>query len=150
MRVLIASDHAGYPLKKKLVEYLEARADTDLLDLGTQSEDSCDYPDQAETLARQLLKEDASSLGVLICGSGAGICMAANKLKGTRAGQAWNPEIARLIREHNHARIICFGARLISEEIAKASLEAFLLAKPDEGERHLRRIKKIAKLEEVD
>lgn len=147
MRVLIASDHAGYPLKKTLIDYLKLRPQVELEDLGTYSEESCDYPDQAERLARKILAEDESTLGVLICGSGAGICMAANKVKGIRAAQAWNPEVARLIREHNHAQIICFGARLISEKVAEESLEAFLTAKPDQGERHLRRIQKIKDLE---
>jgi ribose 5-phosphate isomerase B len=143
MKLLIASDHAGFELK----EALKDRAGTlgvSFNDLGTHSRDSVDYPDTAHALARELLKPGSvASLGILICGSGVGVSIAANRHPGIRAVLAESPEIARLGREHNHANVLCLGARFLSPERAVEVIRAFLTATPETGERHVRRVQKL-------
>ncbi len=146
MKLLIASDHAGFELK----EALKDRAGTlgvSFNDLGTHSRDSVDYPDYAHALARELLKPGSvASLGILICGSGVGVSIAANRHPGIRAVLAESPEIARLGREHNHANVLCLGARFLSPERAVEVIRAFLTATPETGERHVRRVQKLGEL----
>lgn len=143
MHLFIGSDHAGFQLKDHLVRVLEAQGHT-LTDLGTHSDASMDYPDVAHPLASQLAAEPAgASLGILICGSGNGVCMTANKHAGIRAALAWTAELARLARQHNDANILCLPARFISEAEAEAAVAAFL-TQPFEGGRHQRRVEKIA------
>jgi ribose 5-phosphate isomerase B len=143
MKLLIASDHAGFELKEALKE----RASTlgvNFKDLGTHSRDSVDYPDYAHALARELLRPDSTvSLGILICGSGVGVSIAANRHPGIRAVLAESPEIARLGREHNHANVLCLGARFLSPDRAVEVIRAFLTATPETGERHVRRVQKL-------
>ncbi len=143
MKLLIASDHAGFELK----EALKDRAGTlgvSFNDLGTHSQDSVDYPDYAHALARELLKPGSgASLGILICGSGVGVSIAANRHPGIRAVLAESPEIARLGREHNHANVLCLGARFLSPDRAVEVIRAFLTATPETGERHVRRVQKL-------
>ncbi|NDF15207.1 RpiB/LacA/LacB family sugar-phosphate isomerase [bacterium] len=144
MNLLIASDHAGYELK----EALKARAASigvEWTDLGTHSAASVDYPDYGDALAKKLVETGAEThLGVLICGSGVGISIAANRHPEIRAVLAESPEVARLGREHNHANVLCFGSRIVSEERAIELIRAFIDAKPDPGERHLRRVQKLS------
>jgi ribose 5-phosphate isomerase B len=141
MKLVIASDHAGYLLKEELKKYLEAKGHT-LLDLGTHSEESTDYPDYAHPAAEAVEKGEVDS-GVIICGTGNGINIAANKHQGVRAALCWIPEIASLARQHNNANICTLPARFISSEEAKTIVDAFFSAE-FEGGRHERRVKKIA------
>jgi ribose 5-phosphate isomerase B len=133
MKIAIGSDHAGFALKAKLITILEA-AGHHVKDFGCYSEDSIDYPDYAQ---------HAADLGVLICGSGNGISMTANKHQGIRCALCWAPEIASLARQHNDANILSLPARFISEELAIEILHAFLSAQ-FEGGRHATRVGKIA------
>jgi len=156
--IFIASDHAGFELKEKLKKYLSERAaaskvsaasNDGLEDLGTDSADSCDYPVFAEALCKRVL-ENENALGVLICGSGIGMSIAANKVKGIRAAVVSEEKSAALAREHNKAQVLCLGARIIDFQKAKECLEAFLTARFDESNpRHQRRIDAIAGIEKT-
>lgn len=139
-RVLLGSDHAGYALKQKIKQYLLQNGHT-YSDLGCTSEASVDYADYAHPVARGILNGSAE-LGILLCGSGNGINMTANKYKGIRSALCWNPEIASLARQHNDANILALPARFISEEEAIQCVDVFLKT-PFEGGRHLSRIHKI-------
>ncbi len=136
----IASDHAGFELKKVLIEYLESVGCT-VTDYGCFSEDSCDYPDYAHPLANAV-EAQKHNLGISICGSGNGISMTLNKHKKIRAALCWNKEIAELARAHNDANICSLPGRFVSVELAKEIVEAFLNTGFDGG-RHQRRIDKI-------
>jgi ribose 5-phosphate isomerase B len=141
MKIAIGSDHAGFALKAKLITILEAEGHQ-VKDFGCYSEDSIDYPDYAHPVANEL-EQYAADLGVLICGSGNGISMTANKHQGIRCALCWTPEIASLARQHNDANILSLPARFISEELATEILHAFLSAQ-FEGGRHATRVGKIA------
>ena len=141
MKIAIGSDHAGFALKAKLITILEA-VGHQVKDFGCYSEDSIDYPDYAHPVANEV-EQDAADFGVLICGSGNGISMTANKHQGIRCALCWTPEIASLARQHNDANILSLPARFISEELAIDILHAFLSAQ-FEGGRHATRVGKIA------
>jgi len=141
MKIAIGSDHAGFALKAKLITILEA-VGHQVKDFGCYSEDSIDYPDYAHPVANEVEQHEAD-LGVLICGSGNGISMTANKHQGIRCALCWTPEIASLARQHNDANILSLPARFISEELATEILHAFLSAQ-FEGGRHATRVGKIA------
>jgi ribose 5-phosphate isomerase B len=141
MNIAIGSDHAGFALKAKLITILEA-AGHHVKDFGCYSEDSIDYPDYAHPVANEV-EQHTADLGVLICGSGNGISMTANKHQGIRCALCWTPEIASLARQHNDANILSLPARFISEELAIDILHAFLSAQ-FEGGRHATRVGKIA------
>ncbi len=143
MKIFAGSDHAGFQLKARLVERLR-RQGHDVVDLGPPDEASCDYPDYAAAVGRAA--RDAGARGVLVCGSGIGVSIAANKVRGVRAVDAWSPESARLSRAHNDANVLCLGARLVPEADAFAIADAWL-ATPFEGGRHVGRIDKIAQIE---
>ncbi len=136
-KVIIASDHAGVELKEQLKAFF-ANTIT-FTDLGTHSTQSMDYPDVVHPLCQQLSNFD---FGILICGSGNGVCMTANKHKGIRAALAWKPEIAQLAKQHNDENILCLPARFISFEEAKNILESYMSAY-FEGGRHQNRVCKI-------
>lgn len=140
MRLLIASDHAGWDLKKLLAEHAR-RAGHEVIDLGTDSPDSVDYPDFAHRLAERLLAGDAP-LGVLVCGTGIGISMAANRHKGIRAALCHDAFTADMARRHNDANVLCMGARTTGPGVALQMLEIFLSG-GFEGGRHARRVDKI-------
>jgi ribose 5-phosphate isomerase B len=140
MKIAIANDHAGFELKNRLKSNLAATHQIE--DLGAYSADSVDYPDFAHKLAEEV-ESGRAELGILICGSGNGVAMAANKHKGIRAALAWLPEIAALARQHNNANVLCIPARFVSEEEAQSILNAFLNAS-FEGGRHERRVEKIS------
>ncbi len=146
MNLFIASDHAGFDLKAELLNR-SAELKVTFTDLGPESSASVDYPDYANLLCKTLLehegKTSSGALGVLICGSGVGVSIAANRNPGIRAVLAESPEVARLGREHNHANVLCMGSRIISTDTAVEILKSFLQAKPDSGERHLKRIQKL-------
>jgi ribose 5-phosphate isomerase B len=141
MKLAIGADHAGYSLKEKLKAHLISKGH-DVKDYGCYSEERADYPDFAHPVALAVEKGDAE-LGVLMCGSGNGINMAANKHKGIRSALCWTPEIAELAKQHNDANIITLPARYISEEEAIKALDVFL-ATSFEGGRHADRVKKIS------
>jgi ribose 5-phosphate isomerase B len=136
----IASDHAGVDLKAHL-QTTALFANFKVIDLGPNSTDSVDYPDFAHPLAEKV-GADENALGVLICGSGNGVCMTANKHKNIRAGLAWTDEIASLTKQHNNANVICIPARFVSESEAETIVKAFLET-DFEGGRHQRRVSKI-------
>lgn len=137
----IGADHAGYQLKTVLIDYLKDKG-YEINDCGCYSEESIDYPDFGHAVA-SLVEGDAELLGILICGSGNGINMTANKHQGIRSALCWKPEIAQLAREHNNANIIALPARFISEDEAKQMVDVFLSTQ-FEGGRHERRVNKIA------
>lgn len=137
MRIAIGSDHAGFQLKAAVVEQLKAAAHQ-VTDVGTHSEESTDYPLYGHAVARQVA-EGAVDLGIVICGSGNGINITANKHPGIRAALAWEPEVAALARQHNDANVLSLPARFVSVEKARAIVDAFLAAR-FEGGRHQRRV----------
>jgi ribose 5-phosphate isomerase B len=139
MKIFIGSDHAGVDLKAAVIKHFEGQFEFE--DKGTFSNDSVDYPDFAHAVAEGVLS-DAQSLGILICGTGNGMAITANKHAGIRAALCWAPEIAALAKQHNNANIIVLPARFISTENAFLTLQAFLDAE-FEGGRHQRRIDKI-------
>ena len=146
MKIVIGSDHAGFKHKKKISELI-ASLGHEIIDVGTGSENSVDYPDYGEKGAREIYCGQAER-GVLICGTGIGISMAANKVKGVRAAVCWNEETASLARQHNDANILCMGARFIPVEEALNITRIFLDTPVSKDERHQRRIKKISSIEE--
>lgn len=140
MQISIASDRAGLELKTFLIEELE-KQNYNMIDLGTNNNDSVDYPDYAKKVVNSILIEN-TDLGILICGTGIGMSITANRYKNIRAALCSNPLEAKLAREHNDANIICLGARMIGKELALENVNIFLNTKFS-GERHLLRIKKI-------
>jgi len=145
VRYALGSDHAGRYLKDLLGEHLTALGH-EVVDLGTNSDEVVDYPDFGAAVGRAVMGGDAD-FGLCVCGTGIGIAIAANKIRGVRAAVVHDVTSARLAREHNDANIICFGGRLISSVVATDALDAFL-ATSFGGGRHIRRIGKIAQLEE--
>lgn len=141
MNISIGSDHAGYHLKERLISYLSGTASS-LFDKGTYNEESTDYPEFAHAVAQSVMDKE-SQLGILICGSGNGVAMSANKHKSIRCALCWNPELAALARAHNDANILALPARFISEDLALEIVDAFLNTE-FEGGRHARRVNKIA------
>lgn len=141
----IASDHGGVDLKAELVTYATEQG-LNITDLGPQNRDSVDYPDYAKKVGREVLK-DKNSLGILICRSGIGVSISANKIQGIRAALVKSEEIAALSRQHNNANVICFAADFIDLEVAKKSLMKFI-ASEFEGGRHARRVEKMETLED--
>lgn len=138
-KVSIACDRAGIKLKNFLIQQLNK--EVEFLDLGTDSNEPVDYPDFAKKVVKNILN-GISDFGVLICGTGIGMSIAANRYKGIRAGLCHNSLEARLTREHNNANILCLGARIIGEECALENLKVFLNTEFASG-RHLRRIEKL-------
>ena len=138
--ICIASDHAGYELKEKIKYYL-IKKNVPMIDLGPLSAKSVDYPDFAKKVAKRicLKKSDA---GILICGSGTGMAITANKFKGIRAAQCYNKKSTILSRQHNNANIICLGARMMKDKEAFVNIYCFLKTK-FEGGRHQNRVNKI-------
>jgi ribose 5-phosphate isomerase B len=134
--IILGSDHAGFPLKQELVAHLKDR-DIPVLDIGTHSLDSCDYPVYAQDLCKEVLAQN--TLGILVCGSGVGMSMAANKVAGIRAALCTNEYLARMTRRHNNANVLCLGGRVTGIDVAKAIVDAFL-DNDFEGGRHQRRI----------
>ena len=139
-KVFLASDHAGYKLKEEIKNFLIKKRKK-VLDLGTKNTNSVDYPDYAHLLSKKMKKTE-NQFGILICGSGTGMSMAANKHKNIRAALCYDIKSTKLSRQHNNANVMTIGARLIKKNIAFKCVSTFL--KTDfEGGRHLRRIKKI-------
>jgi len=144
MRVAVASDHAGLPLKRPIIDWLEG-AGHEAVDFGTDSTEPVDYPDVIAPAARAVAAGDCG-LGIVLGGSGTGEQIVANKIRGIRCVEATEPVTALLGREHNDANMLAMGARIIGTELALACVAAFV-AGEFEGGRHVRRIEKIAELE---
>ncbi len=144
MKIGIASDHAGYKMKKFIKKHLE-KMGYEVIDLGPESEDSVDYPDYGAKLAEKVSKGDIEK-GILICGTGIGMSIVANKFPNVRAGIAYSDEVAELIARHNKANIICLGGRTMSMEEGFNRVKIWLEAGFDGG-RHERRVSKIEALE---
>ena len=145
MKLYLANDHAAGLFKQELLELLKAkRSDLELIDLGTNGKESVDYPDFANKLAAAL-REDENALGLLICGTGIGISIAANRHKHIRAACCTDATSAKLAREHNDANVLCLGARILGSVLAFDILQAFLQATFDkDSPRHCMRIAKLS------
>ena len=140
VRLALASDHGGFELKEKIKKELES-TENDITDLGVHSPESTDYPDLAHALAETIARGDAH-FGILVCGTGIGVSIAANRHQGIRAALCTDPYMARMSREHNDANVLCLGGRVIGPDLANEVVSAFLNAS-FEGGRHARRIDKI-------
>ena len=144
MKIAIGSDHRGFKLKERITKYLISKGH-EVSDEGTRSEGSSDYPVYAEKVGRRVAA-GLSDKGVLVCGSGMGMCMAANKIKGVRSSLARNPDDARITVMHNDANVICLGSDGLPGEYAEKIIESFITA-VFEGGRHARRVSQIGDLE---
>ena len=140
MKVVLASDHAGYTYKNEIKAFLKEKG-VSVIDVGTNSIESCDYPIFAHEAALKVANGEAD-YGVLVCSSGEGIAIAANKVKGVRAGIAYNDDVAQLMRQHNNANMIAFGATFMKLPDILRRVEIFLKT-PFEGGRHERRVNEI-------
>ena len=147
MKIGIGCDHSALEMKQEIIAYLKEKG-YEISDYGTYTTESTDYPIYVEKVSRAVVagKDD---LGILICGAGMGMCLAANKVKGIRACVCSEPYTARMSRMHNNANILCFGARVIGPELAKMITDAFLETE-FEGGRHARRVQMIMDLEGKD
>ncbi len=143
-RIYAGSDHAGFALRARLVAHLRGRG-IEVKELGAPTAESSDYPDWAAAVGRAV-REQAGSFGLLVCGTGLGVCIAANKVHGVRAVDVWNLEGARQSRGHNDANVLCLGAKLVAEADAIAIVDVWLET-PFEGGRHARRVAQIAAIE---
>ena len=144
MKIAFGCDHAGIVIKERIIKFVESLGHQ-VIDYGTFSEQSCDYPDFALKVAESVAKKTADK-GILICGTGIGMSIAANKVKGIRAAVCWNKETAALISQHNNANIICAGARFATVEDICSWIKIFLETKFEE--RHIKRINKIIEIEQ--
>lgn len=144
MKIALGSDHGGLRLKKEIIKHLEKKG-IEFKDFGTYSEDSCDYPDFAEKVAVEVATKNFE-FGILVCGTGIGISIAANKVPGIRAALCSDTFSAHATREHNDANILALGERIVGPGLALDIVDAFLNAK-FEGDRHTKRINKISEIE---
>lgn len=143
IKIAFGCDHAGFPLKAIIMDYLRAHPDQyGVIDFGTDSAASVDYPDFVHP-AMRALQAGVADLAILVCGSGNGVAITANKYQHVRAALCWNPELAQLARQHNNANVLCLGARFIHPELALSITEQFLIS-AFEGGRHQRRVDKIS------
>lgn len=143
MKISIASDHAGFALKKNVITWLKEK-DYEILDFGAFNEESVDYPDYAVPAAEAVANKEAD-YGIVICGTGIGVSISANKVPGIRAANCCSVEMAKMSRLHNDANVLAFGARLIDFEVAKSIISLFLETE-FEGGRHIKRVEKIHKI----
>lgn len=144
MKIAIAADHGGFELKDSMVEYIKSLGN-EVMDLGTNSVDSVDYPDYAKKVCEEI-QQGNSDLGILICGTGIGMSLAANKFEGIRAACVSDVYSAKMSRNHNNANVLCIGARVIGDEVAKLIIKTFLENEFEAG-RHQRRVDKIMAFE---
>ena len=145
MKIAIAADHGGFSLKQILIETVRA-AGHDPLDLGTHSTESVDYPDYAKKIG-DAIRSGQAERGILLCGSGVGACIAANKIPGIYAGICHDTYSAHQGVEHDAMNVLCLGARIVGPEVAKELVEAFLAARFTAEERHVRRVGKVREME---
>ena len=144
MQIIIGSDHGGYNLKEAIVKHLEDKG-VDVLDVGTYSKESCDYPLIAKDVTKKVLSTNGTK-GILVCGTGIGICIAANKVRGIRAAHCTDTYSAKMTVQHNDANILCLGERVTGVGLALDIVDAWLDAK-FEGGRHQKRIDMIKEME---
>lgn len=144
-KVAVGADHAGFPLKKTVVDYLES-AGFEVLDFGTNSEEPCDYPDFAIPVG-EAIKDGKASMGVVLCGSGVGASVAANKVPGVRAGLCHDTFSARQGREDDDTNVLCMGARVVGQSLALEILKSFVHAQFSGADRHVRRLNKVISVE---
>lgn len=147
MKIAVGADHAGFTLKERLVEKLKSEGH-EVVDFGTHSTESTDYPDFAAAVGRAVAHKEADT-GLLVCSSGVGMSIAANKIHGIRAALGTNTDEVSYVRRHNDANILAIGAKYTDEATASALLDTYLTT-PFEGGRHARRIEKINKLEQEE
>ena len=145
MRIAIACDHAGFPIKDEIINLIETLGH-EVEDLGTFDQEPVDYPDSAEKAARAILSGQTER-AILLCGSGVGVCIAANKFKGIYAGTCHDTYSAHQGVEHDNMNVLCLGARIIGVELAKEIVKNFVGARFANEERHIRRVKKIQEIE---
>lgn len=145
MRVAVGSDHAGFEQKQKLAAYIADELGYEVVDLGTTNEESVDYPDYAEKVARFVAAGEAER-GVLVCGTGIGVSLAADKVAGIRASSITSPEFAALFRQHNDGNVVCLSGRFVDLDVNKEIVRVFLSTE-FEGGRHTRRVDKINALD---
>jgi ribose 5-phosphate isomerase B len=145
MKIAVGSDHAGFELKKAVVAWL-AEQGHEAIDVGTDSPESCDYPDFAADVSN-LVSRGQADFGVMVCKTGVGSCISANKVPGIRAAKTANLDEAFLCRDHNDANVLCLGQDTVDRELSLAMLEKFLTTPFSGAERHQRRIAKISELE---
>jgi ribose 5-phosphate isomerase B len=145
MRIALGADHAGYDLKQHIASML-AESGVTVIDLGTHSADPVDYPDFAAAIARAVT-DGRADRGIIICGSGAGACVAANKVKGIRAAVAHDTYTAHQAVEHDDMNVLCLGSRVIGTAVAEELVRAFITAEFSHEERHVRRLDKVKALE---
>lgn len=142
MTIYIGSDHAGYDLKQKIKKHLEQKGQK-TVDLGVfASESPADYPDIAHEVAEKVM-ENGGAEGILVCGTGVGMCMAANKIKGIRAAVCESEQTVEMSRRHNDANVLCLGGRVVEPAIALKIVDVFMSTPFDTAERHARRVGKI-------
>jgi RpiB/LacA/LacB family sugar-phosphate isomerase len=145
--IALAADHAGFELKEKIAGYLETKG-FEVMDLGAHDQKPVDYPDFARAIGK-VLQEEKAERGILICGSGVGACVAANKISNVRAGLCHDTYSAHQGVEHDDINVLCLGARVIGEELARELVMAFLAARFTGEERHVRRLAKIKAMEKA-
>ena len=145
MKIAIGNDHAAPELKIAVIEHLKEKG-VECVDMGCAVGERCDYPNAAKAVCEKVVSAECD-LGILICGTGIGMSMAANKVKGIRAACCSEPFSARLTREHNNANILCFGARVVGEGTAMDLVDAFVDTPFSNDERHIRRIDLISEIE---
>jgi ribose 5-phosphate isomerase B len=141
MKLVMGSDHAGFCLRRDLARWARAQGH-EVEECGAEDDTPYDYPDVADEVARRILQGEAE-MGILMCGTGIGVCIRANRHSGIRAALACSPGEAILARQHNHANVLCLGGRTISHDRAQEVVSAFLSASPDDQERHVRRVAKL-------
>ncbi len=145
MKIVVGSDHAGLELKVKVKELLD-RLGHEVVDVGTDGPERVDYQYYAHK-AGKLVRDGGAEFGILVCGSGIGGCMAANKVPGVRAALVWNEETTQLSRAHNDANVLCLGGRTMEHELALRLVEVWL-STPFDGGRHVRRVERLEKIDE--
>ena len=142
MKIGLGADHGGFEMKQKIKDLLAKRPEVEVTDFGTYSPESVDYPDLAQAVCATLLAGEADA-GILMCGTGIGMSIAANRNPGIRAAVCATPEMARLSREHNNANVLCFGKRILSLQESLKIIDVWLATPFSEGERHVRRVCKM-------
>ncbi len=147
MKIALAADHGGYKLKDAIIAHLKERG-IETVDFGTNSADSCDYPDYADPLCRAVAGGECD-LGVLVCSTGLGMSMAANKHRGIRAACCSETVSVELTRSHNDANVLCLGAFIVGEHTACKMVDIFIDTPFSEGERHMRRVGKVNALDDA-
>jgi ribose 5-phosphate isomerase B len=145
LKIAIANDHAGVETKNKIIKYLSSKG-YECVNFGCDTTDSCDYPDYAYKVAISV-RDKKCDRGILICGTGIGMCITANKVKGVRAAVCWDKQTAELSRKHNDSNILCLGVRVLTEKIIFEIIDVWFNTEFENAGRHINRLKKIEDIE---